>query len=1254
MGTSLLESVGSRNDKETRFAPIWVDRFFAGLFTNRNFLRSPFGALIAAFYHVAGLDALVGGLNVEVSNQLTLIRRPGNTAGYSNLIPSANLPDTPDSFYSFHEITGTIRIIVDGAINGPYLAIGGPSSGANVWVPLFTKAVNAGQTFYQGVGQALYMSDLGDQQKWLDFGAGVPGNSFSLITASSLTGNVVTISAVNNFAPGQIVVVSHTTNGSGAFNGTFIILSANATQFTYALTHANVSSASESGYASATWNTGIVAPTVPPAVTSVASGAAAVSWVASTMFTTMGLLVDANGNIQQLISVNASGTNTTQLGKTGNGQPAWSTPATPGSTTTDNTVTWYSFGQITQWKANHAYAGRATIYDPVSGGLYTANSAGGTSGSSKPHFVNISVDSSGNLTTFGDGTITWECNGSPLLWKPSHTYTAWWEHPADYCVEPVLPTAINTADNTTQPVYFQIANPCGSYPAFVGACSNTGVSGTGYTPQWGTIAGALTTDGDLIWRCLGSDTWAASTSYTAWTPSGGVFSALKDSNGNFQVCIVSHVSGLSQPTWGTNYGSISSDGNWVCVGTAANSTWVASTQWYLPSVGFVPPSSADPFGGAEVDGSSFVQAVVASGLSNTSAPSWSVTIGGSTTDNTVTWRTVSAFSQNSITFTSGFGYCYAFKARTVTDPFSTITAGGNGISFGLPPLSPNGTSTFGVAPPAAPTGSADGSVSTASPTFQLSGSNSTGAVLTVTGLGSTDPQVDTISIFRTTDGGGTYFWLTDIPNPAPVGGVASPWTFTDFLPSYPTALFNGLDTNVVAPLAHFNDPPPTGLVNLVQHFGRLWGSVGAFVYASDGPLVGGAAQPPGNGFTAWNPAQVFRFPSPVTKLVPTNTGLLVFTTSDLFYISGGPAISAMFPQILLPGYGLSSFNALCLSGGVIYFISSDRRGIALDANMGVNELGLGIGDLLAGLNPSAVYCAFHSQGSNDHAWFVADGSTGWFRCNPTQAPDSQITGGIVWSPKANITGGAQAIGSVEAAAGNYVLLIGATSANQPILVRDSNFSVFTDNGSAYAANVIMGNIVLAQPGQIAELGFITCDFVRTGTSPKILVLLDEIGALNANISAASQSGGNTTYTYTLNAGSASPTNGMLVTISGMAHSGNNGSFFVTNTGVGTFTVVNANGVTATETGSATSFEDLSGYVSSTTGLPPQDPALIFGLTETPASLFSNRYFFEQSINGSVPRATSCRSMQIKIDFGTDTVKNEILSLCIFGAIDQEQ
>jgi hypothetical protein len=84
-----------------------------------------------------------------------------------------------------------------------------------------------------------------------------------------------------------------------------------------------------------------------------------------------------------------------------------------------------------------------------------------------------------------------------------------------------------------------------------------------------------------------------------------------------------------------------------------------------------------------------------------------------------------------------------------------------------------------------------------------------------------------------------------------------------------------------------------------------------------------------------------------------------------------------------------------------------------------------------------------------------------------------------------------------------------------------------------------------------------------------------------NITAASRSGGNTTYTYTVASGSVAAAiagGALYVVISGMAHAGNNGTFTATTFGSGTFTVANASGVTATESGTGVCPSDSGGGV----------------------------------------------------------------------------
>jgi hypothetical protein len=67
----------------------------------------------------------------------------------------------------------------------------------------------------------------------------------------------------------------------------------------------------------------------------------------------------------------------------------------------------------------------------------------------------------------------------------------------------------------------------------------------------------------------------------------------------------------------------------------------------------------------------------------------------------------------------------------------------------------------------------------------------------------------------------------------------------------------------------------------------------------------------------------------------------------------------------------------------------------------------------------------------------------------------------------------------------------------PIVQRD--LTVSNDNGTRiFSPRTTIGSLTLAQPGQIAELDFVTTDTVRVGTRVVIGMLLDEINATMAD------------------------------------------------------------------------------------------------------------------------------------------------------------
>lgn len=1149
MTQSLLAQSGAQPIKQSRFKQIHVSKALHGEISNRFALQDPSAFIVERFYG-GYQDCILTGSNIEISPRNTWWRRPGCTPYTTFDFPTPPLGGTSFNY------GGTFILFVDTA-TGVYNTT--PSSGEEV----FVKGTNLtydiaqapigipGQMSYLQLGSTLFMADGADAIKL------IAGGNLNPITGQPI------------------------------------------------------------------WRWGIVGPSKAPNVVVTASGAAAVPWTASTVYTTMGLLVDSNGNVEQLVSVNADGSQsaTATLGTSGNGQPSWN--QTPGGTTTESTgtpITWTNRGPIVAWTANTTYNDATTggtlvnpciIYDPASNACYIGDTGGQqfTSGSAKPHFTGTFAQK------IQDGTGYWVCLGSPKtppLWLPSKAYPALgsvsFNDGVSSISEPQTPQAAGIGGNSPQLTFWQT--------------SGGGTSGTGGTaPIWATVTGTLTPDNQLAWLNLGSATWAASTPYAGWSQGTNfVFSVVKDQNSNLQVCITSGTSSTVKPDtaftlsaaanavgnntsytgtfspvipagttvvitgfttganngtftvvscnsttlvvvnpsgtaeshaatatfnpWGTLYGQNTTDGNviWVCVGTSLS--WASSTQWYLPLSGFIAPQPTDPYGGAEViDSNGDIEIAINNGKSGSSHPTWMTGEGQQTQDpastGTLVWINQGVASTNSLVVTSGFGYVYAFKARTATDFYVTNI--------------PNGL----TAPLGPPTGSGDGSISTASLIFKMPTGPNAGAVIQLSGVGSLDPQVDTIVIYRSTDGfqGGPYLELTEIPAPQPVNGVAGTWNFNDYFPD--VDLNNLIEADVVGE----NDPPPTGITDLAYHQGRVWASVGNIVYASSGPDI-----PPdnGNGLTGWAPANNFPLTSPVTKLLAPITGLLAFTTTDEWTIAGGPSITQYFPSITRAGVGLLSMNAITSLGAEIILFTADRRLLAFIPGAGETNVGWYVQDQFQNYDPSAVYVTLHENGI-DRGIFVGNGSTTYKRVILHSQPNNDM----VWDTTATITGGCGMLQSIQTAPGVRSLLIGGTGNNEPLLYRD--LSTNADNGTSYTADFIVSPGPICHDGEMAELGFITWTGPRTGTSPTVSYLLNE-----------------TSGTY----------------------------------------------------------QQFASLVN--------DPPLLYGTTVTPNTLYRNRYYFKQTMStGNPPPALYCTDILFKVAFIAENAANEMARVTLFGGLYED-
>jgi hypothetical protein len=392
------------------------------------------------------------------------------------------------------------------------------------------------------------------------------------------------------------------------------------------------------------------------------------------------------------------------------------------------------------------------------------------------------------------------------------------------------------------------------------------------------------------------------------------------------------------------------------------------------------------------------------------------------------------------------------------------------LSFGSGPLSPTVGYQYGYTYRNGRTGGVGvGTTSTLSP-LSASTLAQTSKDITVAGADSSDPQVNEVDIYRNDDGGVFWYYLATVANVVGGGG----WTYTDSTADI------GLNNDIVAPMAHSNDPIPTGASLLVYHMGRLWTAAANQVYFAGGPDITN-----GNGNEAWPPANVFTFPGKVTAFASTTAGLLAFTSDDIFIIYG-TSLATFYDATYQKLMGVQSQNCVAQDGDSLFIYTSTSQLYLFDAGT-LSEPGFAIGDqLLAHFNPATSYLALYKNGS-DAGLFISDGSTNMYKYRLDQSS---------WSTVAQVVGGAGAISTVETSTAVYTLLTGRTAGSGYILGR--SVSTWQDSGSSYACNGIIGTLVLAPPGETTKLDSVLIERMPTGSDAVVSVLLNEIsGAATA-------------------------------------------------------------------------------------------------------------------------------------------------------------
>lgn len=337
---------------------------------------------------------------------------------------------------------------------------------------------------------------------------------------------------------------------------------------------------------------------------------------------------------------------------------------------------------------------------------------------------------------------------------------------------------------------------------------------------------------------------------------------------------------------------------------------------------------------------------------------------------------------------------------------------------------------------------------------------------------STDPQVNQIRVFRTTDGGGQpFFELPTSPYPNTTANV------TDNAPD------NTLQIANICPLPHFNDPPPTGAVDPVWFSGRLWVHVGNALYFSSGPDI-----TMGNGPEAWFPVYVFTLPTTIIRKFPLPNGMLVVTVDDIYVVRGIDTTSFTVNEFMRD-IGMRNWNAADSDGSNIYLYTNDRQTLLINAN-GIQSISSNISDVVANVDPSAAYMTTFRYTARNTMLFLGDGTTNLYPYNLQQQ---------AWCPIQTPAGGVQAIGAIETQLGVWNMLRGKNVAGQTVAKRD--LTTFTDEGTPYTCSATFGPIPLADMLMLAQVRDIGIATALSTSSLSVSVLANEITGTFQNLGA---------------------------------------------------------------------------------------------------------------------------------------------------------
>lgn len=320
--------------------------------------------------------------------------------------------------------------------------------------------------------------------------------------------------------------------------------------------------------------------------------------------------------------------------------------------------------------------------------------------------------------------------------------------------------------------------------------------------------------------------------------------------------------------------------------------------------------------------------------------------------------------------------------------------------------------------------SATGHISSPSPVSASTGIFTNRLNVQITLTASTDPQVNQIHLFRSTDSvapngtAGTYFELPSSPYPNTTANV------TD----------NAADTSLnifsLAPILGFNDPP-TPFFQPVYFSGRFWGfKDNRLLFSGLEETLNGV---PEESFPSGVAGNFFNFDQPIQALAVAGVGFsqtLMIQCGGRLYGITGTTLDTFRRFLISNRRGCRNRACVASLGGMVAWLDSSMQIWGTDGNS-LQELSVDIRPDLAGLSPVGASMTFHTAGR--FHWLVVSfpSTTFVFDMDLEQ-----------WMPPWNVT--SKYIYSGETSAGVYDLLLSNGSKALKLSTTAHN-----DNGAAY-------------------------------------------------------------------------------------------------------------------------------------------------------------------------------------------------------------